>query len=147
MLSEKELTDWIKTNSLSLFGEELEWYTLPNFNADLLGRDKNGNPVIIEVKCWTDNSANRNIQEYVSVGQIIHYANVFQTQHPDTDIRLFIIAHSTSLKVVACCEYLRQYGFNIQHLSKLDALKKINEKLKKELEKHTRLKGIETRSC
>lgn len=121
MNTEPELTDWIQKNALLIFGEELEWYTLPNFNADLLGTDKNGNPVIIEVKKWTDSSANRNIQEYVSIGQILHYANSFQKQQPNADIRLFIIADYLSEKVEASCEYLRLHGFNIQHLSWAEA--------------------------
>ncbi len=120
---ERKLTGFIQRNALLIFGEELKWYTLPNLNADLLGRDKNGHPVIAEVKCWDDKyPTNRDKQEYQSIGQILHYANIFQKQHADAEnIRLFIIADLPSPKVEDCCEYLRLYGFNIQHLSTLEA--------------------------
>ena len=131
---ERELTDWILENALLIFGEEVKWYTLPNLNADLLGTDKNGNSVIVEVKWWDDKyPSNRDKQEYQSIGQILHYANIFQKKHPDAETRLFIIASSTSQKIEACCEYLRLYGFNIQHLSKLDTLEKQVEEVEKAL--------------
>ena len=134
---ERDLTDWILENSLQIFGEELKWYTLPNLNADLLGTDQNGKSVIVEVKSWDDKyPTNRDKQEYQSIGQILHYANLFQKQYPDIETRLFIIANSTSPKVEACCEYLRLYGFNIQHLSKSEKIVEIVEKIvSDELEK------------
>ena len=116
--SEQDLTDWIRENSRIMFGEELKWNTSPNLNTDLLGTDKNGKSVIIEVKKWDDGySSNRDKQEYQSIGQILHYANIFQKQQPDADIRLFIISNYPSKKVETCCEFLRAYGFDIQHLS------------------------------
>ena len=136
--SEQDLTDWIRENSRTMFGEELKWNTLPNLNADLLGTDKNGKSVIIEVKNWDDGySSNRDKQEYQSIGQILHYANIFQKQHPDADIRLFIISNYSSEKVETCCEFLRVYGFDIQHLSvqisKLEESLEAAEKLLEEV--------------
>lgn len=128
--SEQDLVDWIKKNSIIMFGEELKWYTVPNLNVDLLGTDNNGKSVIVEVKYWKEGgpSSNRDKQEYHSVGQILYYANIFQKQYSDADIRLFIISNVLFEKVKACCEFLRAYGFDIQHLSVLEKrVEKIEE--------------------
>ena len=126
--SEKNLVSWVQKNSRIMFGEELKWHTLHNFRADLFGYDSEGKSVIVEVKLWSDDENNRRTQEYTCVGQIIHYANVFQTSGHDKAMRLFIISSSISDLVESSCKLLREHGFNIQHLSVLDMIEKEVEK-------------------
>ena len=113
-----------------MFGEEIHWSD-SRINADLIGKDSEGNAVIVEVKLWYDETPNRKTQEHTCVGQIIHYANDYTNAYPSENMRLFIIAQYSSHIVEYCCELLRAHGFNIQHLSVMDAIEKeVDRKLK-----------------
>ena len=125
--SEKNLVVWIKKFTHILFSEPICWHD-SDINADLVGKDSNDNPVIVEVKLWYDEMPNRKTQEHTCVGQIIHYTYDYANANADTytseNTRLFIIAQEKSKIVECCCELLRAHGFNIQHLSVMDAIRK-----------------------
>ena len=121
--SEKDLVVWIKKFSHILFGEKIRWHD-SRINADLVGKDSNDNPVIVEVKLWYDDIPNRRLQEHTCVGQIIHYAYDYANAYTSENTRLFIIAQEKSEIVERCCELLRAHGFNLQHLSVMDAIRK-----------------------
>ena len=140
--SEKELVRWIKKYSHILFGENICWHK-PDVNADLVGKDSNDNPVIVEVKLWYDEMPNRKTQEHTCVGQIIHYTYDYANVHTSENTRLFIIAQYKSEIVESCCELLRAHRFNIQHLSVMDAIRKEVEKIEAELKRKLKDAGVE----
>ena len=140
--SEKYLVVWIKKFSHILFGETICWHD-SRINADLVGKDSNDNPVIVEVKLWYDNTPNRKTQEHTCVGQILHYAYDYANAYTSENTRLFIIAQYKSKVVECCCELLRVHGFNIQHLSVMDAIKKEVGRREAELERKIRAAGNE----
>ena len=121
--SEDKLVCWIKTHSNILFSEKIDWHN-SRVNADLVGKDSQRIPVIVEVKLWYDETPNRKKQEHTSVGQIIHYTYDYANAnaYPSENIRLFIIAQYKSEVVERCCELLWGHGFNIQHLSVMDTI-------------------------
>lgn len=121
--SEGDLVGWIEKHSHIMFGEDISLRRTNNINnPDLIGKDSEGNAVIVEVKIWSDNSTNRRDQEDKSVGQIIRYASDYVKSNPSDNRRLFIIGHDYSPTVEACCDFLRGQGYNIQHLSVIDVL-------------------------
>ena len=90
-------------------------------HPDLLGKDSDGTPVIVEIKIGVPGRA--------SVGQILEYADAYwRTDFPNQPIsptmkivsegrlRLFIIGTDFSPSVDGICEYLRANRINIHHL-------------------------------
>ena len=125
--SEKKLENWIETNPHIVFGEEINWVD-SHVRADLVGKDSEGNAVLVEVKLWSENDPNRRGQEYSCVGQIIRYANDYINAYPSENMRLFIVAEIKSEVVECCCEFLRSYNINIKHISVMDAIQNALER-------------------
>ncbi len=125
---EKAFENWIKNHSRRFFSEEIYWDISPMLQGesgpiypDLLGKDSDGTPVIVEVKMGCPGRA--------SVGQILEYAYAYwRTDFPNQSIsrtikiasegrlRLFIIGTDFSPFVDGICEYLRANRINIRHL-------------------------------
>lgn len=134
---EKEIVEpWIRDNTLLVFGEIIKWDSVKLrslrgsfIRPDLVGKDCNDRPVIIEVKLKFDiydNKDSRNNprtdREHKSVGQILQYTCAYLRKHPSTQIpRLFIISIDFSPDVDAVCKILRSKGIDIKHI----AIKKI----------------------
>ena len=125
---EREFKNWIKDHSQRFFSEKIYWDTSPRLRGasghiypDLLGKDSDGTPVIVEIKMGVPGRD--------SVGQILEYAAAYwRTDFPNQPIsptmkivsegrlRLFIIGTDFSRPVDRICEYLRVNRINIHHL-------------------------------
>lgn len=112
---EKAFENWIKNHSRRFFNEEIYWDISPILQGergpiypDLLGKDSDGAPVIVEVKMGPPDRA--------SVGQILEYAYVYWRTNRRRKLRLFIIGTRFSSSVDGICEYLRTNRINIRHL-------------------------------
>ena len=125
---EKEFENWIRDHPRRVFSEEIYWDTERRLwgeygpvYPDLLGKDSNGIPVIVEVKIGEPSRH--------AVGQVLEYAYAYlRTFFPNQPInrtmrsaskgklRLFIIGTDFSPPVDSICEYLRANRINIRHL-------------------------------
>lgn len=119
---EKAFENWIKYHSRRFFSEKIYWDISTILQGesgpiypDLLGKDSDGTPVIVEVKMGVPDRA--------SVGQILEYAYAYwRTDFPNQSInrrrklRLFIIGTHFSPSVDGICEYLRTNRIDIRHL-------------------------------
>lgn len=88
-ISEKDLIELIKNNTLEVFGEKITWtkkqVTIKEGDnrllPDIFGIDTEGRIVIVEVKAKVYNKANlegANVQSAgEAVGQILHYASAY----------------------------------------------------------------------
>ena len=153
---EKEIVEpWIKENTLLVFGEKFKWHsvnlrskrnspTRPKgffISPDLVGKDCNGRPVIVEVKLKFDiydNKKSRNNprtdREHKSVGQIVQYKRVrtqcdnslaYLREYPSTQVpRLFIVSIDHSPDVEAVCEFLKEFNIDIKHIAIKNILSK-----------------------
>ena len=126
--SELAFQNWIKDHPRRVFSEEIYWDmnrrlwgARADIFPDLLGKDSDGIPVIVEVKIGKPSRG--------TVGQILEYAyaylqRFFPKQPIDRtmkmasegSLRLFIIGTDFSPPVDGICEYLRANGINIRHL-------------------------------
>ena len=126
--SERAFTNWIKDHPRRVFSEEIYWDAdrrlwgeRGGIFPDLLGKDSDGIPVIVEVKIGEPSRG--------AVGQILEYAYAYlRTFFPEqstgrtmkiaseAELRLFIIGTDFSPPVDGICEYLRASGINIRHL-------------------------------
>ena len=107
-------------------------------SPDLVGFDANGNLVIVEVKLGSpDRDAVSQILDYASYltklpnpeDSLAYALKAFFSENAlGKELRLFIVGSSFSQTVERICQYLREYGINIQHLSVGDTIKpdKIN---------------------
>ena len=120
--------NWIKGHTRRFFGEKIDWDTdrrlwgeRGDIFPDLLGKDSDGIPVIVEVKMGAPSRG--------AVGQILEYAYAYlRTFFPNQPIngtmkiaskgrlRLFIVGTHFSSHVDGICEYLRANRINIRHL-------------------------------
>ena len=126
--NERAFKNWIKDHPRRVFSEEIYWDMdrrlwgeRGDIFPDLLGKDSDGIPVIVEVKLGEPSRG--------AVGQILEYAYAYlQTFFPAQPInktmkiasggalRLFIIGTDFSPPVDGICEYLRANRINIRHL-------------------------------
>ena len=121
-ITHDELVDYIKENTLIVFGEEIRldagaikgtWDAL---FPDLMGTDAQGRTVIVEVKTdFDDGSTRRRDAIHKSVGQILNYAADYH-EAPE-NLRLFIIGTTIVPQLQLICHHLRKHGINIRHLS------------------------------
>ena len=113
---DKSLEHYVGKYSDIVFREEITWEVFKVSDADLEGKDENGNLVLVEIKHWKVNdTANMNTQEHSSVGQIIKYAS----KHTNSlnSMRCFIVGSVDSFNVRNVCEFLQVLGLNITYIS------------------------------
>ena len=113
--NEKAFENWIKYRSQRFFSEKIDWDISTMLHGesgpiypDLLGKDSDGTPVIVEVKMG--------VPDRTSVGQILEYAYAYWRRNRRRKLRLFIIGTRFSPSVDGICEYLRTNRINIRHL-------------------------------
>ena len=126
-LNHDDFVDYVKENSLAIFGENLDLYdrqilqtTWEAINPDLIGTDAQGKTVIVEVKTEFDDadSTKRRDAIHKSVGQLLNYAAALSGGTENLKkFRLFIISDTISHPLLAICVLLEAQGINIQHQS------------------------------
>lgn len=122
------LIPWIEKHSHLVFREKIYW-SIEKFRSlretsitpDLIGEDRNGYPVIVEVKLKFNIPAKNNPRtdrEHKSVGQILQYVCAYMRNYPSTQqLRLFIVSIDFSPDVNAVCKYLHSKGIRIKHIA------------------------------
>ena len=136
--SEQELKKYIKDCTSEIFGEDITWFrtNLPGENGqiqpDLIGRDVNNKPVIVEVKPFHPRrGANQYYKPREAVGQVLHYATAYiqkrltdprdlsneQLTDELKNVRLFILGDVYSEPVEKMCHLLQAHGINIVYIS------------------------------
>ena len=125
---EKILIPWIEKYSHLVFREKIYW-SIKKFRSlrdtpitpDLIGKDCNGCPVIVEVKLKFNIPAKNNPRtdrEHKSVGQILQYVCTYMRNYPLTQqLRLFIVCIDFSPDVDAVCKFLHSKGIDIEHIA------------------------------
>ena len=125
---EKEiLLPLIRDNTRLVFRDNIWWESLTlhsmrdaPITPDLVGRDSQGRPVIVEVKLkfnFHGKNNPRTDREHKSIGQILQYTCAYRRLSGFKDPRLFIVSIDFSPDVSAVCEYLKEFNIDIQHIA------------------------------
>ena len=137
----KQLASDVKDNSQKLFGKKICWVDPPpklkaltrHKSPNLVGKDSNGNIIIVEVKTEFDSANTTNKLDGMdkSVGQVLRYAYAYieelicENKKPSDEklkeelkkFRLFIVGREHLQRLEDICQLLQAHCINIHHFN------------------------------
>ena len=123
------LKPWIRKKTCLVFGKDIKWEDVKldslrgsKITPDLVGKDCQGRPIIVEIKFKFDYEGDANHlrrdPEDRSIGQILQYSCAYRRKYPSTENpHLFIVSIDFSKDVECVCEFLRSQGIDIHYIA------------------------------